>query len=259
MNHEGNLSKLLRTVQIGFPFLLDAKFATLRKLQRWRGTPFERDFDALALFPVPPDALFLDIGANRGQSTEAILMKTEKGLIQQFEPNPLLCEKLASLYGNNSRVKMNPFGLADIALEQTLYVPFYKKWMFDGLASFDPLQARNWLQDRVFFLNEEWVTLREIKCRVRRLDEFDLKPFFMKLDIQGYEFRALKGGEKTIKSCEPILLIESPSDQVANYLKNFGYVMYAFRDRKFISGLAGSLNTFFMTSAKSAMVGEHIM
>jgi FkbM family methyltransferase len=253
------LKKFIRTVQTSFPFLLDLKFATMRKYRRWRGIPFELDFNALALFPAPKDALYLDIGANRGQSTEAILMKTLGGPIQQFEPNLLLCEKLTDLYGSNQRVTTNAFGLADVASEQTLYVPFYKNWMFDGLASFDAAHAGSWLKGRVYFYKDAHVKLRETKCRIRRLDEFGLKPYFMKLDIQGYEFQALKGGEQTIKSCEPILLIESPpEDEIVNYLRGFGYVMYAFRDGKFFADQAGSHNTFFMTPAKAALVRNHI-
>jgi FkbM family methyltransferase len=254
-----SVKKFIRTVQTSFPFLLDLKFAAMRKYRKLRGIPFERDFEALTLFSAPKDALYLDIGANRGQSTEAILMKTSSGPIQQFEPNPLLCEKLTGLYGSNPRVTTNSFGLADVASDRTLYVPFYKNWMFDGLASFDASHAGSWLKGRVYFYKDEHVKLRETKCRIRRLDEFNLKPFFMKLDIQGYEFLALKGGEQTIKSNEPILLIESPpEDDIVNYLKGFGYVMYAFRDGKFFPGQAGSHNTFFMTPAKAVLVKAHI-
>lgn len=253
------VKKFIRTVQTSFPFLLDIKFSAMRKYRKMRGIPFEKDFNALALFPAPADALFLDIGANRGQSTEAILMKTKSGAIQQFEPNPLLCEKLTALYGGNSRVKTNAFGLADVASERTLYVPFYKNWMFDGLASFEAQHAGSWLKGRVFFYKDEHVKLRETKCRIRRLDEFNLKPFFMKLDIQGYEYFALKGAEKTIRENEPILLIESPPEQeIQTYLAGFGYKMYAFREGKFYPGEIGSHNTFFMTSAKASLVKAHL-
>lgn len=253
------LKKFIRTVQTSFPFLLDAKFAAMRNWRKLRGIPFERDFDAIALFPEPADALYLDIGANRGQSTEAILMKTRAARIQQFEPNPLLCEKLTGLYGKNSRVKTNAFGLANVAADQTLYVPFYKNWMFDGLASFDSAHAGSWLKGRVYFYKDEHVKLRQVPCRIRRLDEFNLKPFFMKLDIQGYEYNALLGAEQTLKSNEPILLIESPPEpEIITYLEGMGYKMYAFREGKFILNGVGSHNTFFMTPAKAALVKAHI-
>jgi hypothetical protein len=90
------------------------------------------------------------------------------------------------------------------------------------------------------------------------LDELGLDPFFIKLDIQGYEFQALKGGERTIKTYEPILLVESPNETTINYLKGFGYQFYAFKEGKFIPGVKGEQNTFFMTENKSSVVKKHI-
>jgi len=57
----------------------------------------------------------------------------------------------------------------------------------------------------------------------RRLDELGLAPFFIKLDIQGYEYRALLGGERTIRTHEPVLLIESPDEQTIEFLAKLGY------------------------------------
>jgi len=250
-----NVKKLIRSAQTSFPFLLDFKFAVMRNYRRWRRIPFERDFEALALFPESPEALYLDVGANRGQSTEAILMMTKAGRIQQFEPNPLLCEKLTALYGRNSRVVTNATGLGDISTEQPLYVPFYKKWMYDGLASFDPNKAGDWLKGRVYFYKETHLSLRKTTCRIKKLDELGLSPFFIKLDIQGYEYQALKGGEQTLRRCEPILLIESPpEEEIVSYLAEFGYEMFGFKGGKFFPGMVGSHNTFFMTPQKSRLV-----
>jgi hypothetical protein len=58
-----NMRKLLRTLQVQFPYLLDAKFKLMRLVRNGR-TPLE-DFNALSLFPEVDDALFLDVGANR--------------------------------------------------------------------------------------------------------------------------------------------------------------------------------------------------
>ena len=182
-------------------------------------------------------------------------MKAGKVQIQQFEPNPLLSEKLVKQYSHYSNIKTNPFGLGDVSTELTFYVPFYKKWMFDGLASFDQASARDWLKDRLYFYKDRHLTLREAKCQIRQLDGLGLKPFFMKLDIQGYEFAALKGSEDTLKKYEPILLIESPTDEeMLKYLSGLGYEKYAFRDGRFVKGEFGSLNTFFMTDSKAKLV-----
>jgi FkbM family methyltransferase len=252
------ITKLFRTLQVHFYYLQDAKFSVMRFYRNTFGIPFEKDFLALSLFPQVDGALYLDVGANRGQSTDAILMNTKGSRIQLFEPNLFLCEKLSRLYAHQEEVTIRNFGLGDQTTECLLYIPCYKKWMFDGLASFDKEKAKEWLNGRIFFYREKNLSLLESRSEIKRLDELGCEPFFIKMDIQGYELKALKGGERTIKRAEPILLIESPDHRIIDYLKGLGYRMYAFREGKFIEGVRGELNTFFLTEDKSSLVKKNI-
>lgn len=255
---KSTLKKLVRTGQTRFPGFLDAKFAIMRRYRNALGIPFERDFRALRLFPDQPDALYLDVGANRGQSTDAILMTTRRSRIQLFEPNPLLWEKLERQYAGNPRVVIHKVGLGDAPSDQVLHIPFYKQWMFDGLSSFDEAKARNWLKGRIFGFRDEDLTVRKVPCHIRTLDDFQLDPFFLKLDIQGYEYQALRGAEATIRRSEPIVLLESPSDEIFAFLKRCGYQHYAFKGDTFVPGARGEMNTFLMTQSKVALIPRHI-
>jgi len=251
------LKKTLRTVQINFPSLQNYKFNLTRFIRTQFKIPFEQDFKALSILQIPEDALFLDVGANRGQSTDAIFMNVGKKIrLQLFEPNKFLCKKLSKFFGDNSQVKINNFGLGEENSTSPLFVPFYNQWMFDGLASFVEYEAVSWLQNRVFFYNQELLKVQKIDCQVRKLDDLNLDPFFIKIDVQGYEFSALKGGEQTLKQYKPILLIENPEDLdlIIDYLRGFGYQIYAFQEGKFIPNTKGYLNTFFMTPDKFAIV-----
>jgi FkbM family methyltransferase len=251
---------LLRTIQINFPIFLDAKFALMRQYRNSRRIPFDSDFAGIRLFPLTAGALFLDVGANRGQSTDAILMMAENSCIQLFEPNPLLCDKLHHLFGQDKRIVINAFGLGNQTSQQPLHVPFYKSWMFDGLASFDRDSALNWLEGRILFYRPEHLSVREVACKLRRLDDLELAPFFVKLDVQGYEFEVIQGGERTIRTHEPVLLIESPPpDHIISFLSKLGYAFYTFRNNQFIRGIAESNNTFFMTERRAALVKAHIV
>ena len=52
------------------------------------------------------------------------------------------------------------------------------------------------------------------------------KPSLIKIDVEGHELEVLKGGEKKLSQCKPILLIESfpPNlDKVVNFLTKLGY------------------------------------
>ena len=66
------------------------------------------------------------------------------------------------------------------------------------------------------------------------LDSFDIKDVdFIKLDCEGYEYFALKGGEKLIKEYRPIIIVEQKPNhgekfgisdtEAVEYLKTFGY------------------------------------
>jgi hypothetical protein len=115
---------LLRTLQVNFPYLEDAKFAGMRIFRNLLKVPFEKDFNALSLFPDTDGALYLDVGANRGQSTDAILMMTRKSRIQMFEPNPLLGDRLEKRFSENDRVTVYHFGAGDIDSKEKFYLPF---------------------------------------------------------------------------------------------------------------------------------------
>jgi FkbM family methyltransferase len=248
------MDKLVRTLQANFPFLLDAKFAARSLISRTLKRPQDADFRALSLFPDIEGALYLDVGANRGQSIEAILMFTQRSCIGSFEPNPLLCDQLKQRFHGQQRVTINNFGLGDQDGAFKLYVPYYKKWMYDGLASLKRDFAADWLRDRVYWYRDEHLTIKEVDCRIRRLDDLDLAPFFIKLDVQGYELEALHGGERTLRRHEPVLLIESPDEETCTFLSSLGYQLYSWKDGQLKAGSFGVTNTIFMTAAKSALL-----
>jgi FkbM family methyltransferase len=248
------MDKLLRTLQANFPFLLEAKFATLSFISRALKRPHDPDFRALALFGDRDGALYLDVGGNRGQSIEAILMFTRRSCIWSFEPNPLLGEKLNRRFHREKRVTIKNFGLGHQDGAFTLYVPYYKKWMYDGLASLKRQFAAEWLKDRVYWYRERHLSIRQVNCRIRRLDDLGLAPFFIKLDVQGYELEALVGGEKTLRAHQPVLLLESPDEETVAFLARLGYRPYRYEQGRLKAGAFGATNTFFLTDGKAALL-----
>lgn len=239
------INNLFRSLQTNVPYLHDTRYRLREIIRDILKIPHEDDFRALPL----NDSLMplcLDIGANRGEAIHSMLIRYKsKCHIQAFEPNPLIFDKLVNRYGNRANVMLHNFGLGSENGELVLYIPFYRRWMFDGLASFDEDAARNWLKTRLWNFNENLLTVKKVTCRLRTLDSFDLNPTFIKIDVEGYELEVLKGAEQTLRKNKPTLLVEAPGEEVKDYLSMFDYEFYKFENGSLTPG-RGVLNTFCM-------------
>ncbi|ELR73171.1 Methyltransferase FkbM [Fulvivirga imtechensis AK7] len=212
--------------------------------------PHEEDFNALSLLKFKKDALFIDIGANRGEAIQSILIKYPHNCkIIGFEPNPIIFKKLNALYKNTNTVTLHNTGLGNTAHKINLFIPFYRNWMFDGLASFYHKEAAEWLKSRLWNYEEKHLTIKEITCGIKRLDEYNLSPDFIKIDVQGYELEVLKGAQNTIAQSRPVLLLETPGRTVTSFLGDLGYNFYAYYNGRFNKG-KGALNTFCFPAGK---------
>jgi hypothetical protein len=69
------------------------------------------------------------------------------------------------------------------------------------------------------------VRIVETTVTVRPLDDLGLAPAFVKLDVQGWELRALAGMERTLERHRPVLMVENGSAMPAlrERLAGLGY------------------------------------
>jgi hypothetical protein len=71
----------------------------------------------------------------------------------------------------------------------------------------------------------------EIACHrveVRRLDDLQLEPAFVKVDVQGSEQPTLLGLKATLDAHGPPVLVESPSEETQLFMNSLGYEPYAY-------------------------------
>ena len=223
----------------------DYRFQAQRNLRSILNKTHEDDFEALSILPQTSNNLFLDIGANRGDAVHSILMRRPDAKVISFEPNSLLVEKIKNVYRNDLRVEVRNHGLGDKEGSFELYVPFYNNYMFDGLASFIERRAHRALINRLYGFNPEKLEVKKIVCTVKRLDSLNLEPYFIKIDVQGFEYEVLLGGEKTIRKFKPILLIETPDTKELSFLTSLNFDPFVFKKGKLIPGTTG-MNVFFI-------------
>lgn len=252
-----SLRKLIRSAQVFVPFAQDARFAAQRLWQRWSGRPVEPDLLAVRRLGLGPDDLVLDIGANRGLVVEALLQLTKGTRIVAFEPNPRLAAALARRYRATRRVEVHPFGLGEQSGTFSLWLPVYRGWPFDGLASLDRAAAAGWLNpERLYGFRPEGLRLEALTCTIARLDDLDLDPAFIKLDVQGQEHAVLRGGEATLRRHRPVVLLEeSDGSPSSSFLAGLDYVVAAFEGGRFLTGHRGRKNSFFLPREQLGRIG----
>ena len=122
--------------------------------------------------------------------------------------------------------------------------------MFDGLASIDRHAAASWLNaDRIMGFVPERLQIKSSRCFVRRLDSFELKPWFIKIDVQGLEKDVIMGGMTTIAKYRPIVLVESEDyDDIDSLLAPLGYRPATMTEGDIEFGLRRANNVFYLTS-----------
>jgi len=245
-----SLKKIFRTIQVNFPKQQDLIARVKQMGLNFINKPHEDAFKALQLFDRINNRLFVDIGSNRGQSINSMRLFTDKKTkIIAFEANPELSEKLERRYKGDQTIKIFNYGLSSSEGDLDLYIPYYKKWMFDGLASFNRAAASSWLKTNISFYKDELLKIKNVSCELKKLDDFDLAPYFIKIDVENYEEEVIKGGIETIKEHLPILLIESLPKASINLLQSIGYEFFIFKDNRFIQSEPG-YNTFCLTETK---------
>jgi len=142
----------------------------------------------------------LDIGANIGWYSLILNAMAPEGVdIYAFEPHPENLALLKENLGRNSaaKVKVIPCAVSDHPGEQDLFVYGGAN---TGRHSLLPINAGERIRIRTVTLDQFW-------------SEWGLgqrTPRFIKIDIEGYELVALRGGPGVLKRCPNVLLEFSP-------------------------------------------------
>ncbi len=144
-------------------------------------------------------------------------------------------------------------GAAEQSGNATLYVPILGSYELpaesslrkeDGLAVLDRLRAQG--------TNPKRLWLKEVTVDLQRLDDLELNPSFVKIDVEGAELGVLRGMRNTIERSHPILMVERSDrfEQVASLLGASGYRAFAYDPRSDTFSAyhdQQTVNVFFLT------------
>jgi FkbM family methyltransferase len=188
--------------------------------------PHEPDFAAFALFP-DRDGLFLDVGANLGNSALSFRLFNKRSPILSIEPNPFHERDLRFVKRLIRNFDYSLFAAGETHGEATLHVPVYKGLALTGEASLLEPHARPWWAEEQ---GVQAVETRTLRVPVRPLDELELDPDFVKVDVEGAEESVLRGLARTLERARPILLLERSGNAAAvdDLLRATGYTAHVY-------------------------------
>ena len=248
------LRKLSWTAQGSVPAFKPVMEEMRTRYNRLRSRPHDRDFEVLRMLDAHAPGVYIDGGANRGQSIQAIRLFRPSATIIAFEANPRLAAMVAQRYSHDPAVKVVPAALGDQQGELDFFIPSYRGVEFDALASADRSAAMEWINGtRVFFFDPTKLAARRVCCPVTTIDSEQLDPIFIKLDLQGFEYQALHGAVETLLRCEPILMVEDyhGDPRLEPLAYSLGYREYYYDGASLVRGRAPSTNAFLITEARA--------
>ena len=168
--------------------------------------------------------MFIDIGANEGFHSVSTGVNIPNSKIVASEPNPRPYNRhLGNIEMNDlrSRVKIHILGLGEKNEKQKLFVPAQTGSGGSSLRNLHPEEGHPEL----------------VPIEIISLDSLELPCDFIKIDVEGAEFEVVSGALETIKSNQPVIIIElltkwmfefekQPND-VFRLLSDLGYRAFA--------------------------------
>ncbi len=162
---------------------------------------------------IKPGNVIFDIGANHGTVADFMAQCAGiNGKVVAFEPiwrvYERMCERIQQQFIARAPIITMPLGLSDKTEITEIHIPDNE----DCLASIAPVSS------------SDSSNIRTLKCGIITLDTFVettgiQQPQLVKIDVEGAEFRVLKGGKRVFEHEHPPILF---TEIIAPWLKNFG-------------------------------------
>ena len=155
---------------------------------------------------IPADGVVLDVGAHAGQFAKLFARLAPQGRVYAFEPSPYALSILtrAIRFNGLGNVVIVPLGLSDRPGTARLSTPIKRRGGLGfGLAHLGDTEGRKGVA------HEVRLTTIDEACRdFQRLD-------LIKIDVEGWELSALRGGAGTLRRFRPAVFAEANASHLA--------------------------------------------
>lgn len=199
--------------------------------------PHEYSYFGLKLFQFKDNVKIIDIGANIGVSSIYFLRLFKNSKIEAFEPNLKLNSKLKKIKDKFPNFKFYNTALGEKKQSLFFYKPIYKNLENHYLSSFDLTNIKMKIVEDFGKKKLNKFNFIKKKIPIDKLDNFNLKPDFIKIDVEGFEDKVIKGALKTINVFRPVILVEQNSKisffRIRKLLRRFYYNYFFYSSNGF--------------------------
>jgi len=220
------------------------------------GRPHDPDFAAFAL--LPGNGLFLDVGASIGQSALSFRIFNKQSPIISFEPLPSHRGDLGFVRRVLRDFEFRILGAGAKTEQRTMFIPAVGRYDLPAESSLNRADAHAVLARlQSYGIDSNRLNVREVEVQLARLDDLNLDPSFVKIDVEGAELDVLSGLRSSIATHRPHLMIERSEgyEQVIEMLAEYEYLTFTYcpRSRSFLPFEGQeSLNLFFLNPDRPA-------
>ena len=146
------------------------------------------------------DGVVIDLGANEGSFTSAVLNLAPAARVLAVEPAPEPLARLRARFGDSPSVTIVPKAVAEHSGTATLHLTGHSH----NSSLHAPLEETGELYD----LRRDWATVQTVEVPTTSLDDLagDRPIACIKLDVQGAELEVLRGARRALANTRAVLM-----------------------------------------------------
>jgi FkbM family methyltransferase len=173
-----------------------------------------------------PDGLILDVGANDGISALSFRKLLPSNPVLSVEISPRHESTLRQLKSHMRNFDYVLVGAGDVHDKLRLYTPTYRGILLHTFAGVDSDDVRSALTTAFGQTVCNRCIMLEDEASVQPLDDLNVEPAFVKIDVEGMGNAVLRGLRQTIERSRPAMMIEvepSEIEAMQAFVAPFGY------------------------------------
>lgn len=190
---------------------------------------YERECEVFKYLKKRSNITIIDIGSSNLSFSSYISKFFYKSNFFCFEP--LLDFYNSKKLQNNNKLYIFNKACADESKKLVLFIPFKKILTFKIYLKYFSSYNLKFIKKNLikYFNSKSNFFYDQIIVNTIKIDNLNLKPDLIKLDIEGCEYKALLGAIKTIKKFRPIIYIENPSKVVDYFFYSLNYKKFHYK------------------------------